>query len=201
MFAVIVASMIIASEFSGGTIKLLLTRPYSRLQILWSKYIVTILYGLVTSVIMAVSAFAFSFMLPNQSLVVPLSSATGTKTALTMAVQLFASNTLLMILYITIAFFFSAVIRSQALAVGVGMGVLFSGSILGQILPGFIEKYDWLKWIIFNLLGLNNQVMDVSYLTGGNLSVPATVMGIIIYIVLIQTATLAIFNRRDVALS
>lgn len=201
LFAVIVASMIIASEFSGGTIKLLLTRPYSRLQILWSKYIVTILYGLVTSVIMAVSAFAFSFMLPNQSLVVPLSSATGTKTALTMAVQLFASNTLLMILYITIAFFFSAVIRSQALAVGVGMGVLFSGSILGQILPGFIEKYDWLKWIIFNLLGLNNQVMDVSYLTGGNLSVPATVMGIIIYIVLIQTATLAIFNRRDVALS
>lgn len=201
LFAVIIASMIIAAEFSGGTIKLLLTRPYSRMQILWSKYIVTIFYGLLTSIVMAVSAFAFSFILPNQSLTVPLSSEMGTKTGLMLAGQLFASNSLLMLLYITIAFFFSAVIRSQALAVGVGMGVLFSGSILGQILPNFIEKYDWLKWIIFNLLGLNNQVLDTNYLTGGNLSISATVVGIIVYIVLIYTATLAIFNKRDVALS
>ena len=201
LFAVIIASMIIASEFSGGTVKLLLTRPYSRMQILWSKYIVTIIYGLITSVVMAISAFVFSFILPSQSLTVPLSSATGTKTALTLAYQLFASNFLLMLLYITIAFFFSAVIRSQALAVGVGMGVLFSGSILGQILPSIIEKYDWLKWLIFNLLGLNNQVLDVNYLAGGNLSIPATVLGIIVYIILIQTTTLLIFNKRDVALS
>lgn len=201
LFAVIVASMIIASEFSGGTIKLLLTRPYSRMQILWSKYIVTIFYSLLTSVVMAISAFVFSFMLPNQSLSLPMSAEMGTKTAITLAGQLFASNLLLMLLYITIAFFFSAVIRSQALAVGVGMGILFSGSILGQILPNFIEKYDWLKWLIFNLLGLNNQVMDVNYFVGGNLSIPATVVGIIIYIVLIYTATLVIFNKRDVALS
>lgn len=201
LFAVIIASMIIAAEFSGGTIKLLLTRPYSRMQILWSKYIVAILYGLLSSIVMAVSAFICSYMLPHQSLTSALAEATGDKNALMMAGQLFSSNFLLMILYITIALFFSAVIRSQALAVGVGMGILFSGSILGQILPVIIEKYDWLKWILFNLLGLNNQVIDSAYAVGGNLSVPATVVGLIIYIVLIYAATLALFNKRDVALS
>ncbi|KAF1296740.1 hypothetical protein BAU15_08825 [Enterococcus sp. JM4C] len=201
LFAVVIASMIIAAEFSGGTIKLLLTRPYSRLQILWSKYIVAILYGLLSSVVMAASAFAFSFMLPHQSLNAAISEEMGAKTALTLAGQLFASNFLLMILYITIALFFSAVIRSQALAVGVGMGVLFSGSILGSILPAVIAKYDWLKWILFNLLGLNNQVLDSAYMVGGDLSILATVIGLIIYIVLIYAATLALFNKRDVALS
>lgn len=201
LLAVVVASTIIASEFSSGTIKLLLVRPYSRAQILLSKYIVTILYSLLTSMVMAISAFAASFLLPHQGLNLPLSADLGSKTALTVASQLFASNLLLMVLYITIAFFFSAVIRSQALAIGVGMGILFSGSILGQILPGIIAKYDWLKWVIFNMLGLNNQVIDSAYQVGGNLSVPVTIVGIIVYIVLIFSATLAIFAKRDVALT
>ncbi|MGM0123984.1 ABC-2 type transport system permease [Enterococcus sp. AZ194] len=201
LFAVIIASMIIAAEFSGGTIKLLLTRPYSRMQILWSKYIVAIIYGFMSSLVMAISAFVFSYMLPHQSLNVAISEDLGGKTAIALAGQLFSSNFLLMILYITIALFFSAVIRSQALAVGVGMGVLFSGSILGQILPSIIEKYDWLKWLLFNLLGLNNQVLDSAYSAPGNLSILATVIGLVIYIALIYTATLALFNKRDVALS
>lgn len=201
LFAVIIASMIIAAEFSGGTIKLLLTRPYTRMQILWSKYIVTIFYGIISSIVMAVSALLCTFVLPSQSVNLPLDVTTGAKTAMTVAGQLFASNFLLMILYITIAFFFSAVIRSQALAVGVGMGILFSGSVLGQFLPSLIEKYDWLKWIIFNLLGLNNQVIDASYYVGGNLSIQATVVGIIVYIILIYAATLFLFNKRDVALT
>ncbi|MGX6979827.1 ABC transporter permease [Vagococcus elongatus] len=201
LFSVVVASMIIAAEFTSGTIKLLLIRPYTRIQILWSKYFVTLIYGVLSSLVMAASAFLFSFMLPSQPLNAPLDVMTGAKTALTVAGQLFASNFLLMILYITIAFFFSAVIRSQALAVGVGMGILFSGSILGQVLPAIIEKYDWLKWIIFNLLGLNNQVIDASYYVGGNLSITATVVGIIAYIIVIYAATLFLFNKRDVALT
>lgn len=201
LFSVIVASIIIASEFSGGTIKLLLVRPFSRIQILMSKYIVTFVYSVITSVIMAVSAFAFSYLLPIQKLTLPVSEQTGAKTAIELAAQLFASNLLLMVLYITIAFFFSAVIRSQALAVGVGMGILFSGSFLGQILPNIIAKYDWLKWIIFNMLGLNNQVMDANYLAAGNLSIQQTAIGIVAYIVIILIATLVLFKKRDVALT
>ncbi|MBC8932212.1 ABC transporter permease, partial [Escherichia coli] len=52
----------------------------------------------------------------------------------------------------------SSVVRSQALAVGVGVVVLFSGGIIRQLLPLVIEKYDWMKWIIFNLLSLNDTV-------------------------------------------
>ncbi|NQD67486.1 ABC transporter permease, partial [Bacillus haikouensis] len=45
LFAIIVAAGIVASEFSWGTIKLLLIRPISRTKILISKYITVILYG------------------------------------------------------------------------------------------------------------------------------------------------------------
>ena len=43
IFSVIVAGTIVSNEFQKGTIKLLLTRPYSRNKILLSKYIVSII--------------------------------------------------------------------------------------------------------------------------------------------------------------
>lgn len=61
-------------------------------------------------------------------------------TAFEHAWMLLGTNFLLMIVYATIAFFFSSVVRSQALAVGVGVGVLFSGGIIRQLLPLAIEN-------------------------------------------------------------
>lgn len=201
LIAVIIASMMLAAEFTGGTIKLLLTRPFSRTQILLSKYIVTLLYSFGISLLMGLSAFVFSFLLPRQSLLVPLAEDTGSRGAIDIALSLFASNFLLLIFYVTVAFFFSGVVRSQALAVGIGMGILFSGSVLGQILPTLIERYDFLKWLIFNMLNLNQRVVDSGYIVGGNLSIGAMVVGIIIYTLLVLSATIILFNKRDVALS
>lgn len=201
LIVVIVASLMIATEFSGGTIKLLLTRPYTRTQILLSKYVVTIIYSGILSLVLIVSALAFAQILPAQSLTLPFSVESGGKNALTVAISLLLSNFLLMMFYMSIAFFFSAIIRSQALAVGVGMMFLFSGSILGQILPSIIEKYKWLKWIIFNLLNLNSRVTGQIYEISDDLSNGAVVVGLIAYTLVIIVATIVMFNKRDVALS
>ena len=201
IMAVIVASMIIASEFSGGTIKLLLTRPYSRTQILLSKYVVTVIYGFGLSLVMGLSAFLFSWLLPHQSILLPLATSTGAKTGLDVAVSLFASNFLLLWFYVTVAFFCSAVIRSQALAVGVGLGMLLSGSILGQILPSLIERHNWLKWVIFNLLSLNSRVIYGAEAVAGQMSVLGMVVGLCAYTLVVLIATIVLFNKRDVALS
>lgn len=201
LFSVVIASMIIASEFTGGTIKLLLIRPFTRTQILLSKYITTLIYGLMVSTIMVFASFLASFALPYQSLTVPLSAEYGLRSALDIATHLFATNFLLLALYVTIAFFFSAVIRSQVLAVGVGMGILFSGNILGQFLPNLIEKYGWLKWNIFNLLSLNDQVLGIGYIPKTGLSIQETIIDIILHITIILSATIFIFNKRDVALT
>lgn len=46
IFTVVVAAGIVSSEFSTGTIKMLLTRPVARWKILLSKLVTTIFYGL-----------------------------------------------------------------------------------------------------------------------------------------------------------
>ncbi|UZN01022.1 ABC transporter permease [Lysinibacillus sp. MHQ-1] len=46
LFTVITAASIVSSEFSTGTIKMLLTRPMSRAKVLTSKLLTTFLFGL-----------------------------------------------------------------------------------------------------------------------------------------------------------
>ncbi|UQD51023.1 hypothetical protein C0971_02515 [Bacillus methanolicus] len=46
LYSIIIASGIMSSEYTDGTIKPLLTRPYSRMQILFSKYLSLIIISL-----------------------------------------------------------------------------------------------------------------------------------------------------------
>ncbi|WP_249661959.1 ABC transporter permease, partial [Lysinibacillus fusiformis] len=46
LFTVITAASIVSSEFSTGTIKMLLTRPMSRAKVFTSKLLSTFLFGL-----------------------------------------------------------------------------------------------------------------------------------------------------------
>ncbi|WP_088825230.1 ABC transporter permease subunit [Listeria goaensis] len=195
----VIASMIVASEFSGGTIKLLLARPYSRSQILASKLAVVILYAVITSIVLFISAFLFSFILPSGAYLMPVSPDSGALNALQSALLLLGSNFIMMVVYASIAFLFSAVVRSQALAVGVSLGVLFSGSILSALLPIAIEKYDWLKWLIFNLLNLNSAVTGNPI--AGDLAIWQIISGLAVYVLIFLGISFYFFRKRDVALS
>ncbi|MFP3471854.1 ABC transporter permease subunit, partial [Micrococcus sp. SIMBA_144] len=52
IFTIIIGAGVIASEYSWGTIKLLLIRPASRTKILASKFIATLLFALLSLVIL-----------------------------------------------------------------------------------------------------------------------------------------------------
>ncbi|MHC5251932.1 ABC transporter permease subunit [Listeria kieliensis] len=199
ILVVIVASTIVASEFSGGTIKLLLTRPYSRSQVLASKLIVCILYAIISSIVLFVSSLLFSFMLGGGSYSLPISPETGGLNAFEMALKLTGTNFVLMLTFLSIAFLFSSVVRSQALAVGVGIGALFSGNIISAILPLAIAKYDWLKWLIFNLFQLNSLTLGNEI--AGGLAMWQVILTLFAYIIAILGFTFYIFKKRDVALS
>lgn len=195
----VVASVIVASEFSGGTIKLLLARPYSRSQILASKFLVVLLYAVITSIVLLVSAFLFSLFLSGGDYLLPVSLDLGALNAVQAALLLLGSNFILMTVYASIAFLFSSVVRSQALAVGVSLGVLFSGSVLTALLPIAIAKYDWMKWILFNLLNLNSAVSGNPI--AGGLAVWQIIAGLFVYIIIFLGLSFFIFKKRDVALS
>src|SRR5699024_272040 len=54
LFTVIIASDIVAGEFSWGTIKMLMVRPHPRWKILLSKYISSLIFALVLGVFLFV---------------------------------------------------------------------------------------------------------------------------------------------------
>jgi ABC-2 type transport system permease protein len=62
VLAVIIAGNIVASEFSSGTIKLLLIRPVTRAQILLSKYTSVLFFTWTAMFVLFLSSLLFGFM-------------------------------------------------------------------------------------------------------------------------------------------
>lgn len=200
MLVVIVASVSVASEFSGGTIKLLLIRPYKRSQILLSKLLVCLLFaGFVTLFTLISAAIIGAILFPVQSFMLPASAAQGGVSALKSALMLAGTNYLLLILYVNVALMISAVFRSQALAVGIGMLMLFSSSMINAVLSMLIPKFEPLKWVVFNLLSINDLGNGLSI--PGDLSLWQAGVGLLAYSAVIYFIAYYIFKKRDVALS
>ena len=204
LFVVIVAASIVAEEFSRGTIKFLLIRPFTRSQILFSKFIVCLIYGGIGTVILYVSSLVFSnLLLGIQSPFEVVKDFYGWN-ALTVAAAYAFANLLLILLYITITLFISAAVRSQSLAVGVGLGVLFGSSIINTFLNILMQERPWLKWNLFNMLNIKNTVMESTgeeELLKTYLNFWQMAVGILIYSAIIYFAMQLLFKKRDVSLS
>ncbi|KAF1305522.1 ABC transporter permease [Candidatus Enterococcus willemsii] len=217
LFVVIVAASMLAEEFSRGTIKFLLIRPYSRTQILAAKFITAFLYAVVGTVILFVSSFIASNLLLTAESPMNVVEGFNGASALIVALSYAGTNLLLILLYLSLTIFISAVIRSQSLAVGLGIGVLFGSSMINGLLTLAMQKYPWLKWNMFNMLNIKNLLpeamgeslgtagMSVSvegsgaldlYLSYGQMAFSLLIYSLVIYIV-----TNWLFNKRDVALS
>ncbi|MGZ4032390.1 MAG: ABC transporter permease [Tumebacillaceae bacterium] len=63
IFATVVAGDIVSSEFTWGTIKLLLIRPKNRTKVLLAKYLSTLLFGLVLLLILFVTSYVVGGLL------------------------------------------------------------------------------------------------------------------------------------------
>ncbi|MGY3777848.1 ABC transporter permease [Isobaculum melis] len=198
--AVIAASIIMAAEFGDGTIKLLLTRPYKRSQILLSKYMTVILLSvLLTAFTLVATLIVGAIFFPIQSLMLPGQVSLGATPALISAFQLAGTNLLAMLTYVTISLMISSIFRSQAMAVGLGVGMIFSGSLVNMFIADMIPKYPILKWTIFNLLDINNFATNNPI--AGDLSFVQVAIGLLVYIIIIYLVTNFIFKKRDVALT
>lgn len=207
LFVVIVAASSVAEEFSRGTIKFLLIRPYTRGQILLSKFLVCLIYGLIGTAILFVSSLVFSnLLLGAQSPLAVVSGFYGWN-ALEVALASAGSNLLLVLLYISMTMFISAAIRSQSLAVGVGLGFLFGSSVINNLLMILMQKHHWLKWNIFNMMNIKSTIgettNEVSDAIGRNLFLNFWEMaaGLLVYSAIIYFFTQLLFRKRDVSLS
>ncbi|GGD08598.1 ABC transporter permease [Pontibacillus salipaludis] len=198
LFTIVVASSMVASEFSWGTIKLLLIRPVSRTKMILSKYITTVLFALFSLVLL----FLFSFLVGSilygvegvgQPYLVYNNGSVEETNMIAHIIQLFGFNSVDLLMMVTLAFMISTVFRSSSLAIGIAIFLLFTGPQLTQLL----SSYEWVKYVLFANTNLQQYTNGTPLVEGMTMTFSITVL--LIYFVIFTTLTWVVFKKRDVA--
>ncbi len=198
LFMIIVAGGIVASEYTWGTVKLLLIRPISRPKILFSKYAFVVLFGLflmmalfLYSVIIGATLFGISGESTHLAYV---NGQVVEQNMLVHLMKLYVLKSVDVFILATMAFMISAVFRNSSLAIGISLFLLFMGPNVTYLLA---MRYDWTKYVLFANTNL------LQYETG-NVMVEGMTLGfsiavLAVYYVVFQILAFFVFSKRDVA--
>ncbi|WP_342513635.1 ABC transporter permease [Sporosarcina sp. FSL K6-1522] len=195
LLTVIVAAGIVASEFSQGTIKMLLSRPVKRWKILTAKFIAVnvfgimlMLVGFVVSIICAYILFPASSgqeLVWNGKEVVAASVwGKGLYMLLLSFVNVFVTA--------TFAFMIGSVFRSSSLAIGLSLFIYFMGSTVVMVLA----KYEIVKYIIFTHMDLTIYESDFRIVEGVTMSFSLAVLAV--YLLIFLVISYMTFIKRDI---
>ena len=200
IFSIIVAGTIVSNESQKGTIKLLLTRPYTRNKILLYKYIVSVLsifmfiaVFMITEFIVGGIADGFNtFKIPmvdynikaNSIVVMSVFKYSIIKTLMILPVVLLLS---------TLGFAFSTITSNSA--VSVAMPIL--GYMGSNIIHYFIERVKILKYFVTANWDLSIYMFGGKGLADG-LNFTSSVIICIIYLLVMIITTFIVFNKRDI---
>lgn len=203
LFVVVVGSANVAAEFSDGTIKQLLIRPHRRWRILLSKYIAVIIYAILMVLTLIVSGYLIGLILfGNGDFNMKMFEVTleGRKVAVVgtqfFLKMLYYIPSLLIIM--TIAFMLSTLFKSQALAVGIGIFVLFFSSTIGGIILMLADKYTWAKFLIFPHLDLTVYALQDRILE--DITLPISLSILAVYYAVFMILTFFFFQKRDISI-
>ena len=194
IFAVVIAADSVAGEFSSGTIKLLLIRPWSRSKILLSKYLALALFMLLSMALLFVFTLLLNLALfgsggdytfPNQ----------GSMSHFAYLAAFYGLSLIEMVVTVTMAFMISTVFRSGSLAIGLSIFVLLGGQIIASLLE-WLDK-PWVDYILFLHFGLQRHLAGYPMIADRTLGFSLGVLAG--YYVIFMALSWYVFNRRDVA--
>ncbi|WML54158.1 ABC transporter permease [Neobacillus sp. PS3-12] len=199
LFTIIISAGIVASEFTWGTIKLLLIRPIMRVKILLSKYLTILLYAIFLLVILFAYSSAIGAILFGTAdhSSIYLNYNNGIVSEQSMFVHMliyYGLNSINMIMLATMAFMISAVFRNSSLAVGLSIFLMFTGTQLTELLS---LKFSWAKYILFANTDLMPYFEGTPLIEGMTLSFSVVVL--FAYFLLFHFLAFYVFNKRDVA--
>ncbi|WP_054956576.1 ABC transporter permease [Paenibacillus dakarensis] len=192
IFTVVIAADLVAGEFTWGTIKLLLIRPWSRGKILLSKFFALLIFSLLGTAVVAVIGILSSSLLfsggASQSINLEITDfTTSLLTLLTDYVELF--------IVALIAFMISTVFRSGSLAIGLSILMIFTKDLIGILFNP--EKYEWAKYILFLHMDLGEYIK--SPVGPGGVGIGFSIAVLVGYCLLFMLITWWSFSKRDVA--
>ncbi|SET57462.1 ABC-2 type transport system permease protein [Oceanobacillus limi] len=199
VFIIIVGASIVAHEFNKGTIKLLLVRSASRNQILASKFITTILFGLfLLALLFGLSFVVGSILFGFDGTAVHLSYIDGEVVERSRILFLglsYLSSSVKLVMLTSFAFMISTIFRNETIAIALSVMLMFVGSQATNILALFT---DWAKYSLFA-----NTNLDV-YFTNGpmveGMTLLFSVVVLIIYLSLFLFLAFLFFKKRDVSI-
>jgi len=197
LLSIIISAGIVAGEFATGTIKLLLIRPLKRWKILLSKYITVLNFtfgGLLIlfSASFLVGGIFYGFSGANQPY---LSYINGNVTEVNMLGHIFTTysySCVNLLMMVTFAFMISTVFRSNALAVGMSIFLLFTGGVLVSLL----SKYSWVKYVLFANTDLTQYASGTPLVAG--MTMKFSIIVLTGYFVFFIATSWIFFSRQDV---
>ncbi len=196
LFTVITAASIVSSEFSTGTIKMLLTRPMSRAKVLTSKLLSTFLFGLFLYAVNVVVSALVGLVLFGMGTGVELEIVNGVVVEKAVWGDL-AYHYLLsggdFVMSTLFAFLVGSVFRSSSLAIGLTMFLSFTGGMIVM----FLSRYDIVKYIWLTHSDLTQ------YEHGGgsmiaDVTMPFSLTVLAVYAFLFLVISYTTFMKRDI---
>lgn len=189
IFSIVIMAEIVASEFTWGTIKLLLIRPSSRFKILASKLVAALLFTIGFTLVFLLAAGMISFTLFKTT------SGAQTDLLFTNMMKEFGYGLITLFVILTFSFMLSAVFRSSGIAIGLAMFLYMTSSIWMLLFNP--EKYAWAKYLIFVNLNLTQYIGGGSRFEGMSLSFSLAVLAV--HVALFLGISFWVFKKRDVA--
>ncbi len=198
IFTIVIAADIVAGEFAGGTIKLLLIRPVRRWKILLSKYLSTLLFAIFGLVLMLVSAmiigavaygvdgFSIPFLAVKDGAVVE-------RSMFLQSLVNYGYECVSLVMMVTFAFMISSAFRSSSMAIGLSLGLMF----LGNMITAVLQRYDWIKYFLFSNLNLRQYTAGREPVVEG-MTMGFSIVMLILYFAAFAAVAWSLFTKRDV---
>ncbi|AYC28577.1 ABC transporter permease [Paenisporosarcina cavernae] len=195
LMTVIAAAGIVASEFSTGTIKMLLSRPVKRWKILASKYVTSLLFGLFLALVAMLTTYLASILFYDASNGVLLDVKDGKVVEISVmakVLKLYGLQFITVIVYATLAFMIGSVFRSSSLAIGLSIFLLF----VGPNVVFFLRDYEITKYFFFTHSDL--AMYETPFQVVPDITIGFSLAVLFVYMVLFLLVSFWSFVQRDV---
>ena len=199
---IMIAGTIVSEEFNKGTIKLLLVKPYTRTQILLSKFLTVLIisaFVIVSTILMQilVGGILFGF----ESLFEPVVVYNLSTNAI-QEINIFAylgiqtlTQLPIIILLATLAFAISTIFSNSALAITVSLLGYMGASIINQLAIAY--NLTFMKYFVTMNWDLSQYLFGgLPYMEGMNLI--TSIIICVVYLLIMLIPTFIIFKKRNI---
>lgn len=196
------AGVIVSEEFSKGTIKLLLIKPYKRSTILASKFITSIIVAIIVILLVLLMQFVVggliqgfdSFRNPTIIYDHTINNVKQINTIQYLTMQALGKAPMY-ILLMTLAFAFSTIFTNSALAITISLLGYMGSSVINMLALNL--KLNWIKYFVTPNWNLTE------YFWGGiptfeGITLPFSIAIIVIYMVIMLVPTFIIFQKKNI---